>query len=76
MLVRDRLYSTPLNQGSLRSSAAVDRCAGSRCRHRSIKLSVAVASSSEITFSTSRRFLIGQWKIFGFFLSWPEEIDK
>jgi hypothetical protein len=76
MLVGVRLYSTPLNQRSLRSSAAVGRSAGSRRKHRSTNLVVAVASSSETTFSSSRRALIGQWRIVGFFLSWPEEKDK
>jgi len=61
MLVRVRLYSTPSNQGSLRSSAAVGRSAGFSCKHRSIKSSVAVASSSEISiFSSIKRALIGQ----------------
>ena len=56
-----RLYSTPLNQGSFRSSAAVGRSAGLSCKHRSIKSSVAVASSSEISiFNSINRALIGQ----------------
>ena len=72
--VRVDLYPTPLNQGSLRSSAAVDRCVGSRRKHRPIKFAVAVASSSETIFSSPIRALIGQFKISGSFLSLPEEI--
>jgi len=77
MLVRVRLYSTPSNQGSFRSSAAVARSAGFSCKHRPIKSSVASASSSEISiFSSTKRALIGKSMSVGFFLSSPEEIKR
>jgi len=74
MLLGVRLYSTPSNQGSFRSSAAVGRFPGFSSKHRLIKFAVAVASSSDISsFSSSKSASIGQLMSVGSFLSRPEE---
>ena len=71
-----RPYSTPSNQRSLRSSAAVDRCVGSRRKHRLIKLTTAVASSSETVLRSLRRVSICQINKVGSFSSRPEGNGK